>query len=207
MLERNTDKDWQRYGREDPYYGVVSDDKFHKENLNAETKQDFFRTGEEHAAYILSEIREHVLPEFNPRRVLDFGCGVGRCTLPLARHAESALGVDVSEAMIEEARRNAKSMEADNVSFSVADATLSNVAGPFDLIHSFIVFQHIPPRRGEALVERMIGLLSDDGVAALHFLYHAELTPVQAMALSAHGKKHVRSEPTVSTAAPPRLRR
>jgi SAM-dependent methyltransferase len=182
MLERNSDKDWKRYGSEDPYYGVVSDDKFHKDNLNPETVREFFRTGEEHADFILSQIRNHMLPAFAPRRVLDFGCGVGRCAIPFGRHSETVLGVDVSEAMIEEGRRNAEALSAANVTFAVSDATLSTVAGPFDLIHSFIVFQHIPPRRGERLVERMIELLSDDGVAALHFMYHTELSPVQAAA-------------------------
>ncbi len=180
MLERNTDKDWKRYGSEDPYYGVVSDEKYRKENLTPEAVREFFRTGEEHADYVMGQIRRHQAPDFAPRRILDFGCGVGRCAIPFARHGESVLGLDVSEAMIEEARRNAETLGVGNATFAVSDNTLSAAQGPFDLIHSFIVFQHIPARKGEELVRRLIGLLSEDGVAVLHFLYHSELSRVQA---------------------------
>ena len=178
MRERTTDKHWQRYGREDPYFGVVSDTRFHREQLTPDALRDFFRTGEEHAAYILEQIRRHMVPDFAPRRVLDFGCGVGRCTLPFGRHADAVLGVDVSGDMIEEGRRNAETMGAKNVAFDVSDAALSNVEGPFDLVHSFIVFQHIRPRRGEQLIRRLIELLSEDGVAVVHVLYRVQLSPV-----------------------------
>ncbi len=183
MLERNTDRDWQRYGREDPYYGVVSDERFHKGNLDEDALNAFFATGEEHADYLFTQIRKHMVPDFAPRRALDFGCGVGRCTLPLARRCESVAGVDVSADMIAEARRNAAAMSVPNVTFDVSDANLSGLErGAFDLIHSFIVFQHIPSRYGERLVERMIELLSDEGVAVLHFLYHAEIKRWHAVA-------------------------
>jgi SAM-dependent methyltransferase len=39
------------------------------------------------------------------RRVLDFGCGVGRVAVALAGEAEAVLGVDLSAGMIAEARR------------------------------------------------------------------------------------------------------
>lgn len=183
ILGRNTNRDWQRYGREDPYYGVVSDDRFHRQNLTDDAKREFFRTGEEHAEYILSQIRGHMLPEFSPRRMLDFGCGVGRCTIPFARHCDSVVGVDISEAMIDEGRRMADALEARNVEFAVSNDGLSGLdPNTFDFIHSFIVFQHIPYNMGERLITRIIELLNDDGVAALHFLYHAELSRPQAVA-------------------------
>lgn len=183
ILGRNTNKDWQRYGREDPYYGVVSDDRFHKANLTEEARNAFFRTGDEHAAFLMSEIRNHMAPDFAPRRMLDFGCGVGRCTIPFARHCQSAVGVDISDAMVEEARRGASAMGVENVRFAVSDDKLSALEGEtFDFIHSFIVFQHIPFKKGERLIKRLIALLDADGVAALHFLYHAELSPLQTVA-------------------------
>jgi trans-aconitate methyltransferase len=41
----------------------------------------------------------------------------------------------------------------------------------FDLILSLIVFQHIPVRRGEALLDELLGYLEAGGVAALHFTF------------------------------------
>ena len=41
------------------------------------------------------------------RRVLDFGCGIGRLALALADEAAEVLGLDVSEGMVAQARRRA----------------------------------------------------------------------------------------------------
>jgi hypothetical protein len=41
----------------------------------------------------------------------------------------------------------------------------------FDFVHSFIVFQHIPVDRGEDIFSRLVGMLADGGVGALHFTF------------------------------------
>ena len=51
---------------------------------------------------------------------------------------------------------------------------LSHVSGSFDLIHSFLVFQHIPQKRGEKIFTRLIELLGENGVGVVQFLYHRE---------------------------------
>src|SRR5690348_15158986 len=57
-------------------------------------------------------------------RVLDIGCGCGRSTRDAARLARdgSALGVDLSESMLAEARRRAGAEGLANVEFLRADA-------------------------------------------------------------------------------------
>jgi SAM-dependent methyltransferase len=57
-------------------------------------------------------------------RVLDIGCGNGRTTIDAARAAThgSALGVDLSSAMLDVARRRAELQGVVNVSFVCADA-------------------------------------------------------------------------------------
>ncbi|MFC4372592.1 class I SAM-dependent methyltransferase [Nocardia halotolerans] len=57
-------------------------------------------------------------------RVLDVGCGTGQTTREAARAAieGSAVGVDVSEVMVEHARRISEEQGPANVSFQLADA-------------------------------------------------------------------------------------
>jgi SAM-dependent methyltransferase len=52
-------------------------------------------------------------------RVLDFGCGIGRVAIALAPHAAEVTGVDVSAAMVGEARARAAGLA--NVSFDAVD--------------------------------------------------------------------------------------
>jgi len=40
-----------------------------------------------------------------------------------------------------------------------------------DFVHSYIVFQHITPRRGEILFASLLSSLCDGGIGAVHFTY------------------------------------
>ncbi|MGZ7087268.1 MAG: class I SAM-dependent methyltransferase [Ilumatobacteraceae bacterium] len=111
--------------------------------------------------------------------MLDFGCGVGRLSLPFARRCQSVVGVDISAAMLTEATANAERAGLTNVKFVSSDDQLSRVEGEFDMIHSFIVLQHIVPRRGEKLIGELIDRLAADGVGILHVTYaNASRTPL-----------------------------
>lgn len=73
-------------------------------------------------------------------RVLDIGCGCGQTSLELAQRVAPAgqvLGVDISEPMLEVARRRGGEAGAANVSFLAADAqTQAFPPGGFDLAFS-----------------------------------------------------------------------
>jgi hypothetical protein len=73
--------------------------------------------------------------------------------------------------MLEEAASNSSKFGVKNVEFVQSDDTLSRVNGSFDFIHSYIVLQHIPPARGERLIQQLIAMLEVGGVAALHVTY------------------------------------
>ena len=171
MTPRDSDREWERFGRDDPYYGVTADEKCLHDRLDDDSLRDFFKSGEDHIDFVLTTIRTSVDSEFSPSTALDFGCGVGRCSIPLTRVCQSVVGVDVSDSMLQEARKNCSEHAVSNLSLVKSDDTLSRVSGPFDFVHSFVVFQHIPRKRGEEIFTRLIELLSDNGVAAVEFLY------------------------------------
>lgn len=168
----NTDKTWQWYGENDPYYGVLTKSDFRISNLTDTAKAHFFATGERHIETLLMAL-DGLGFHCDRKSALDFGCGVGRLLLPLARRFEQATGVDVSAGMLAECHRNAISAGvADRINLVESDDSLSGLRGrSFDLVHSFIVLQHIPCERGLALVRKLIGTVNRDGVACLHIQY------------------------------------
>lgn len=170
MVEK--DEVWEHYGEENPYYGVFTIDKFKGENLNEAAKDEFFQSGATHIEKIWNEIEESFIKNFKPNRALDFGCGVGRLVLPLASRCETVVGVDISPQMIEEAKKNCSERGVENASFALSDENLSKVEGKFDLIHSFIVFQHINPTVGEKIFKRMTEMLNDGGIGVLQVTFH-----------------------------------
>ena len=67
------------------------------------------------------------------RRSLDFACGTGRITRLIEPFAAESIGVDVSESMIEQARRKSRTS-----TFHLIDAfDVEQWAGSFDLITAF----------------------------------------------------------------------
>ncbi len=173
----DTDRDWEHFGQEDAYYAVLTEEKYKKGKIG-ETKKDFFKTGDDYVSFLFDVIASRFNPKFRPKRSLDFGSGVGRLTIPIAARSKETVGLDISQAMIEEARRNAKEAGKKNIAFERSDDTLSAAPGNFDFINSFIVFQHMPVHRGEAVFRRMIRKLNRGGIAALQFTYSSNKSAV-----------------------------
>ena len=157
--------EWERFGRSDPYYGVYSTDEFRGRELAPEVRERFFASGERHVEEVLSRVRQLVNPGFRPERVLDYGCGVGRVLIPLARHARQAVGIDVSPSMLDEARRNCEALGVSGVELETP-AALPRL-GQFDLVHSILVLQHIPQREGERVLAHMIDAMQPEGVGVV----------------------------------------
>ena len=160
-------KQWEQFGRVDPYYGVYSTEEFRRENLDEAARERFFASGSEHVAGVLELARRAAGPDFAPSAILDHGCGVGRLVVPFADHAERVVGVDVSPSMLAEARRNCDARGVDGVDLVTADR-LGTLAPEFDLVHSFIVLQHIPPELGMPIIATLATRLRPGGVGVLH---------------------------------------
>ncbi len=172
MATVNSDKAWNAYGKKDPYYGVLTHDEFRDDNLNDEALARFFATGEKHVDSLFDEINRHLAKNFRPQTTLDFGCGTGRLSIPLAKKSQRLIGLDVSADMLREARKNAERQGVNNVEFKISDDSLSALKGErFDLINSYIVLQHINVERGMLIIEKMLQLLNSGGIGALQITY------------------------------------
>lgn len=171
ILDMSTDSAWEEWGRRDPYFGVITDPRFRRATMDKEAKIEFFAPSEPHARYMLATIRKHIDPSFSPRNALDFGCGVGRLLPGLAAIAGEVVGADVSPSMLEEARVNCDERNLGHIRLVQSDDRLSGLTETFDLIHSFIVFQHIPPTRGRSILSNLLQHLRPGGVAAIHLTY------------------------------------
>lgn len=158
---RETDRDWAEIGRTEPFFGVLADPRFFRDNLTDDVLEDFWRSGRVDIDYVLNTIRHH-LGDFDPTDALDFGCGVGRLTRAMARHCARVTGVDISPGMLEIANRYAPPNMV--VGTAIPDAL-------FDWVNSSIVLQHIPPQRGYDIFETLLDRVMPGGAFSIHVTF------------------------------------
>ncbi|MFM7236783.1 MAG: magnesium protoporphyrin IX methyltransferase [Cyanobium sp.] len=97
--------------------------------------------------------------DLESRSFCDAGCGVGSLSLPLVSlGAGSVLASDLSEAMVNEARRRADEdgLTGDRLQFAVSD--LESLTGRFDTVICLDVFIHYPQGAAEEMVKHLAGL-------------------------------------------------
>jgi len=167
----STDIEWEKWGARDPYFSVLTDPKFRAAAMTDEAREEFFALGRHHADYVIHMCRARLDSAFAPRRVLDFGCGVGRVVIPFAASAEEVVGVDISPSMLAEARRNCDRYGAKNVKLVASDDELSAVDQQFDLVHSCIVIQHIEEQRGLRLFDQLLRRVAPGGAGAIQVTF------------------------------------
>lgn len=156
---RELQRHWDTFGRQDPFWAILTDPA---RRGNRWSPEEFFATGK-------TEITEHLdnatrlgVPG-GWRRALDFGCGAGRLTQALADRFDAVLGIDVAPAMIALAKRHNR--HGDRCTYEVNDEpNLSRWPdNAFDLIYTSRVLQHIDPRYSTAYLREFVRLLAPGG--------------------------------------------
>ncbi|HXW77845.1 MAG TPA: class I SAM-dependent methyltransferase, partial [Acidimicrobiales bacterium] len=157
-----TARDWEFWARADPYYAVLAEPD--KVGGGWQGKHDeFFASGAREVQALLGEARQLGFPR-GWAAALDFGCGLGRVTQALSPHFGHVVGVDISAAMVRQAKELHKDLG--NVEFAHI-RRVSDLSGrpPFDLIWCVLVLQHLEGRREVAHeLAGLFGLLAPGGL-------------------------------------------
>ncbi len=153
-------RDWNRYGESDPLWAVLTDPAMKGGYWDEDA---FFETGRVEIEGVMQYV-ETLGIEVRRHTALDFGCGVGRLTRPLATNFEQVYGVDIATAMIERAKDYNRHLT--NCQFvHVADPAFASMpASGFDFIYSNITLQHIPPRYSKRYIGGLLHLLRPGGL-------------------------------------------
>ena len=171
---------WSKLGRTQPYWASLTEPRYRANRIDDDAIEAFFQSGERQVDTIFDAIRHDVSEDFHPARALDFGCGVGRLTLPLARESRHVLAVDIADSMLREVGENCQEQQLANVEFMHArEFAMPSMRRRFDFVLSFAVFQHMKPRHGYRATRRILDMLTAGGVGALHYVYARKAGPVR----------------------------
>lgn len=105
----------------------------------------------------VSLVVEHAAPGPD-ETVLDLGTGTGAIALSLASSADHVLGRDISEGMLETARRKAQEREISNVSFATGRFREPNVDEPVDVVVSNFAMHHLADAEKAAAIQAIADL-------------------------------------------------
>lgn len=130
-------QDWNRRAKEDANFYVA----FAREN---QTEEEFLASAREVVARLEAEFCRLPPTPKEDRRALEIGCGPGRLMLPMSRHFGEIHGVDISDEMVALARRTLAAVPHAHVQVNSGSDLSLFQDGYFDLVYSWIVFQHIP---------------------------------------------------------------
>lgn len=169
IFRKATDRAWEQFGEKNPYYGVLTHQKYRQTEINDEALADFFDTGERYIQDILMIVERNVNLDLD--RALDFGCGVGRLIIPIARRARYVLGVDISHGMRCEAEINCERFNIENVSLKNKLPNVTKHSDKFDLVHTYITLQHIRPSYGKEIFRELVDLVKEKGVGIIHVTF------------------------------------
>jgi SAM-dependent methyltransferase len=138
---RALSRNWDAFGEADPLFGILSDPTKSGGQWGID---EFYDSGREHVDHVLGVLRGLDV-SYRPGVCLDFGCGVGRLTMPLSTRFERTIGVDVAKSMVALARRYDRlGHRCEFVVNRRPDLRMFPDA-TFDFVHSCLVLQHIPP--------------------------------------------------------------
>lgn len=155
---------WEDWGSVDPYWAVLTEPAARHGRWNLE---EFFATG----VATVAEMLQHTGTYGRPVRrgtALDFGCGVGRLTRALAAHFEHTYGLDVAEAMIDEATRLDGGSSGATFVRNDRDDLGRFETGTIDFVSCLLVLQHLPSREAiERYLREFVRVLSTGGVAVV----------------------------------------
>lgn len=106
---------------------------------------------------------------------VDLGCGTGRLAVTAAAEAARVVGVDISPAMLEVARRSSDKVEWVEAGF----LTYEHLGEPPQLVHSRHALHHLSDFWKGVALRRIHDLLASDGVLVLRDLVY-DFEPAEA---------------------------
>src|SRR5262249_37009473 len=149
-------RDWEELATLDPLWAILSDPK---KRYGKWQVDEFFHTGVREIAWLMEQCESLKLPR-NRHHAIDFGCGVGRLTRALSGYFSECHGVDISNSMVEAARRLNPACQ-----FRLGSSLKSFPAGYAAFIYSTLVLQHQPdPTNVARIITDMLRVLAPGGL-------------------------------------------
>jgi SAM-dependent methyltransferase len=155
---------WSKMGEDWPHFSVLSYEQYLPRNL-AGSIDDFWAAGRAEAGVVTALLDRLGFGDRHERICVEYGCGVGRVTIPLAEQFAELHAYDISANHLSLARQRAETAGVGNIRFHHRGNGVLEALAPCDFFYSRLVFQHNPPPIMRELVRLSLASLRPGGVA------------------------------------------
>jgi SAM-dependent methyltransferase len=174
ILVKRVEGTFEGYGASDPYWSVLTDDRFRIGTID-EHLDEFFATGQDAVAFFVGALRRNGIGVDEIHTVTEVGCGVGRVTIHLADLFDQVIGVDISRAHLALARQVSARNGKVNIRYEhMSSLSIIDKLPMCDALYTVIVLQHNPPPVMRFMLDRLLKRVNPGGVA---FFQVPVLTP------------------------------
>jgi SAM-dependent methyltransferase len=157
---------WTHMGAIRPHHSVLSGNNYLPQNIDQRAVESFRASGAREALIIKSILERHGHDPAHSQTCVEYGCGLGRVTIPLAKMFNKVEAYDISPTHLTSAKTYAVESDACNIEFHLRSVELA--AKPLeecDFFYSRIVFQHNPPPIIRELIATSLKCLRTGGIA------------------------------------------
>lgn len=162
---------WEHMGDEKAHYSVLSNEDFMPDKLNGSIDV-FWQSGDVEAAQAIRALDLYGASELAEGVCVEYGCGVGRVTVNLAKYFKRVHAYDISRNHLEHARARASEVGASNIEFHECANDFRVALEPCDFFYSVIVLQHNPPPVIMELIRIALNALKPGGLAMFQVPTH-----------------------------------
>jgi 2-polyprenyl-3-methyl-5-hydroxy-6-metoxy-1,4-benzoquinol methylase len=159
------ERDWEILARRDPCWAILSSEHYDVPAFRA--------TGVSEAQRLARRFEDVTSRRASDARALDYGCGLGRLTVPMLEYFDRVAGYDISPSMIAGARAYAEERYpgSSRVSFDVVLAPGSiGRTSAFDLVLANLVLQHMPGRLAVLVLGELVEAMAPGGLLLANFV-------------------------------------
>ncbi len=163
---RDIGKNWESLAKHDPMWSILSvpDKRGNKWDIN-----DFLATGGNEINDLMRYIENVINVKVKRSFALDFGCGIGRLSLALAKYFDNVVGVDISSTMITRARQISeqyKDAYKGEITYIINKYNIIPMeTDTCDFIYSNIVLQHMRAVDALVYISEFVRMIKKEGLA------------------------------------------
>ncbi len=165
LFERTTQQ-WNELGDFEPYWSVITHNKYRSDSINSEIIDEFYESGK-HACHriIQTLIRNGRIGSEEDAlglELTEIGCGCGRVTKSISQRFKHVNAYDISAGNLRIAR---DAIDSDNVEFKlVSSMDAYNELPKTDVVYSILVLQHNVPPVSKYILTKLLDSLRPEGI-------------------------------------------